>query len=474
MRSYDKGAAFCELTDGVARHPKPLHELWARLAAIDPAELTRRAKAAERELLNLGITFTVYSESDAIDRALPFDVTPRPIASEEWAMIARGVTQRVKVLNTFLQDIYGPAKILKDGVVPRGAVESHPAYRAVMREIRPKGGVFVHVAGIDLVRDADSRWLVLEDNARSPSGVSYVLENRALMLRAFPDLVSGLSIAPVSDYGRRFARKLAALAPDGVEQPTIALLTPGVYNSAYFEHVFLARELGAALAEGRDLYVDDDKVFLKTVRGPQRVHVIYRRIDDDFLDPETFREDSMLGVRGLMRAYAKGNVTIANAVGAGVADDKAIYSYIPEITRYYLGEDPVLANVPTFRCAIPSECNHVLAHIDQLVVKPVGGSGGYGVVIGPRATQEELETCRAAVEADPANFIAQPMITLSVCPTLIDGALEPRHVDLRPFAVTGPDTWVLPGGLTRVALKKGSLVVNSSQGGGSKDTWVLG
>jgi uncharacterized circularly permuted ATP-grasp superfamily protein len=343
-----------------------------------------------------------------------------------------------------------------------------------MRGIRPSGGVYVHIAGVDLIRDADGGWMVLEDNVRTPSGVSYVIENRAMMLRAFPDLARDLALRSVSDYGLRLSRKLAELAPAGTAEPQTGLLTPGVFNSAYFEHVFLAREMGAALVEGRDLFVDDDKLYVKTVRGPKRLHVLYRRVDDDFLDPEVFRSDSVLGVRGLMRAYAKGNVTLANAVGTGVADDKAIYAFTPEIIRYYLSEEPILPNVPTYRCSIESECSYVLETLGELVIKPVGGSGGYGVVIGPHADKATLETTRDAIKADPDNFIAQPMVNLSTCPTLVGGALEPRRVDLRPFVLTGKDVWVMPGGLTRVALRKGSMVVNSSQGGGSKDTWVLG
>ncbi|MEM6490990.1 MAG: circularly permuted type 2 ATP-grasp protein, partial [Pseudomonadota bacterium] len=340
--------------------------------------------------------------------------------------------------------------------------------------IAPPGGVRIHVAGVDLVRDGNAEWRVLEDNCRVPSGVSYVVENRALMLRTMPDVAQGVPLRPVGDYGQRLRQSLAEVAPEGVAEPRIAVLTPGVFNSAYFEHVFLAREMGAELVEGRDLVIENDRVFRRTVAGLRPIHVIYRRIDDDFLDPEVFRKDSVLGVPGLMRAWAKGNVTIANAAGCGIADDKAVYAYLPEIIRYYLSEEPILKNVETYSCADPEQRAYVLAHLEELVSKPVDGSGGYGVVIGPNATEDELAETRAAIAAQPEKYIAQPFLNLSVCPTVTEDGVRARHVDLRPFVVTGKTSWTLPGGLTRVALRKGSSVVNSSQGGGSKDTWVVG
>jgi len=444
-----------------------------RLARLDLAALRRRARDAEQELFNLGITFTVYTDRNAIDRILPFDVIPRVLSTEDWRQIDSGVRQRVAAINLFLYDVYHGQKILKDGVVPAELVLGNANYRPEMKGFKPRRGTYVHLCGTDIVRDEAGRFRVLEDNVRTPSGVSYVVENRHLMMRAFPDLAEGVPIADVDDYGRRLANALAAVAPKGVAEPTIALLSPGVYNSAYFEHVFLAREMGTPLVEGRDLVVERDRVYMRTVKGLEPVHVIYRRINDDFLDPKAFRRDSTLGVSGLFNAYRKGNVTLANAIGTGVADDKAVYAYMPRIIRYYLSEEPILANVPTNICREPEGLATTLDHLSELVVKPVGEAGGYGVVVGPRASRNALAEVRRKLKADPANFISQPMVKLSVSPTLTEAGVEPRHVDLRPFAVTGDSTWVLPGGLTRVALRRGSLVVNSSQGGGSKDTWVL-
>jgi uncharacterized circularly permuted ATP-grasp superfamily protein len=455
------------------RMPAHTRSIRDRLDAMPIAQLRERAREAERQLFNLGITFTVYTNRDAIDRVLPFDVIPRVLSSQDWQQIDRGVQQRVAALNKFLHDIYHDGKIIKDGVVPGELVHGNANFRPEMRGIDPPRGTYVHICGTDIVRDERGGFLVLEDNARTPSGVSYVIENRHLMMRAFPDLAESVRIADIDDYGMRLARALTEVAPAGVSEPKIALLSPGFYNSAYFEHVYLAREMGAPLVEGRDLVVEKDRVYMRTTRGLDPVHVIYRRINDDFLDPKAFRKDSMLGVPGLFAAYLKGNVTLANAVGTGVADDKAVYAYMPRIIKYYLGEDAVLSNVPTNICRESRGLRKTLDNLDKLVTKPVGEAGGYGVVVGPRASKRDLRDLRAKVAADPANYISQPMIRLSVCPTLIGRAVEPRHVDLRPFAVTGRSTWVLPGGLTRVALKRGSLVVNSSQGGGSKDTWVL-
>jgi uncharacterized circularly permuted ATP-grasp superfamily protein len=471
---YDPDHYFCELGRFDGDGGAACRAVSERLAGLSLDELRYRSADADRELFNLGITFTVYSDRDATDRILPFDLIPRLLGPAEWHRIETGVVQRVTTLNLFLADLYGPQKALKDGIVPPELVLGHPQFRREMAGFAAPGGVFVHVAGIDLVRDEKGQFLVLEDNARTPSGVSYVVENRQMMLRAFSELFADIPVRPVENYGPKLREALAAVAPSQMADPQIVLLSPGMFNSAYFEHIFLAREMGIPLVEGRDLVLLDDRVFMKTTGGLSRVDVIYRRIDDDFLDPATFRRDSMLGVKGLMRAYAKGNVTLANAVGTGIADDKAVYAYLPRLIRYYLGEDAILPNVETRICREPEGLAYTLDHLAELVVKPVGASGGYGIVIGPLASRAELDEARSQLRADPANFISQPMIQLSVCPTLCADGIEPRHVDLRPFAVTGKDTWVLPGGLTRVALRKGSFVVNSSQGGGSKDTWVLG
>jgi uncharacterized circularly permuted ATP-grasp superfamily protein len=464
---------FCELIGRRGAEAAALERIRARLAGLDIATLMQRAREAENELFNLGITFTVYSDKDAIDRILPFDVIPRILTATEWRRVESGVTQRVRALNLFLWDVYHDQKILKDGVVPRELVLGNGNFRPEMAGLDPPCGTYIHINGTDIVRDRHGTFQVLEDNGRAPSGVSYVVENRHLMQRAFPDLMRGLKVRPVSNYGEQLVAKLREVAPAGLDDPSIVLLSPGVYNSAYFEHIFLAREMGVPLVEGRDLIVENDRVFMRTVGGLQPVHVIYRRINDDFLDPEAFNKESMLGVAGLMRAAHKGNLTLANAVGTGVADDKAVYAYVPAIIRYYLDEEPILKNVETHICATKEGLAYTLENLAKLVIKPVGESGGYGIVVGPKATQLELETCRRQIEAEPANFISQPMIDLSVSPTLVDGKVEPRHVDLRPYAVTGRSTWVLPGGLTRVALRRGSLIVNSSQGGGTKDTWVL-
>jgi len=454
-----------------AEHTKRVVE---RLSRMSGAQLMRRARAAERELFNLGITFTVYTDKEAIDRILPFDVVPRILSRRDWTTIANGVVQRVAAINYFLADIYGGQKILKNKVIPADLILGNANYRPEMIGVPVAFGTYVHICGIDIVRDEHGQLMVLEDNGRTPSGVSYAIENRHLMLRAFPDLMKGMAVRGVENYGHQLQQAMTEIAPEGVNDPQVVLLSPGVFNSAYFEHVFLAREMGAPLVEGRDLVVENDRVYMKTTAGLAPVHVIYRRINDDFLDPEVFRADSRLGVRGVMRAYHRGNVAIANAVGTGVADDKAVYAYMPRIIRYYLGEDPILPNVETHVCREPEDLKYTLDHLAELVVKPVGEAGGYGITVGPRATPAELEACRARLVADPAKYISQPMVKLSVCPTLVDGKLRPRHVDLRPFAITGKRTWVLPGGLTRVALREGTIIVNSSQGGGSKDTWVLG
>jgi uncharacterized circularly permuted ATP-grasp superfamily protein len=446
-----------------------------RLSRLSIGELRQRAAQAEAELHDLGVTFTVYSDKDAIDRVLPFDAIPRVVSSEEWRVIHAGIGQRVAAMNQFLHDIYHEQRILKDGVVPAELVLGNANYRPAMQGIDLPHRTYIHVSGTDLVRDGSGTFRVLEDNARTPSGVSYVVENRHTMQRAFPELLDGISLCPVDDYGQKLLAALHEVAPPGVADPQVVLLSPGTFNSAYFEHVFLAREMGVPLVEGGDLVVgEDDQVSMWTTGGPKRVDAIYRRIDDDFLDPEAFRSDSLLGVPGLMRAYRAGKVSLANAVGTGVADDKAIYAYMPRIIRYYLGEDPILPNVDTHICREPEALRYTLDHLEELVVKPVGESGGYGITIGPRASRQELEACRAALLACPEKYISQPCLDLSVCPTLAGSGVAGRHVDLRPYAVTGAKTWLLPGGLTRVALREGSLIVNSSQGGGSKDTWVLG
>ncbi|MFS2010316.1 circularly permuted type 2 ATP-grasp protein [Azospirillum sp. CT11-132] len=442
-----------------------------RLAALDFDELRRRAQDAERELYNLGITFIVYSDKDAVDRILPFDVIPRVISAPEWKHLEAGVTQRVAALNLFLHDIYHDQKILKDGVIPRDLVEGNHNFRPQMIGLDVPFNTYIHIMGTDLVRDRHGTFRVLEDNGRVPSGVSYVVENRHMMQRVFPDLMQDIGIRPVDNYGHKLLDAMMEIAP--VDDPQVVLLSPGTYNSAYFEHIFLAREMGVPLVEGRDLVVENDRVFMKTTNGLAPVHSIYRRLDDAFLDPKAFNPDSLLGVPGILEAYRKGNVALANAIGTGVADDKAVYCYVPRMIKYYLDQDPIIPNVDTRICREADALQYTLDNLADLVVKPVGEAGGYGITIGPRASKAELEDCRAKLLADPSNYISQPVVDLSVCPTVCDDAIEPRHVDLRPFAITGKSTWVLPGGLSRVALKKGTLIVNSSQGGGSKDTWVL-
>jgi uncharacterized circularly permuted ATP-grasp superfamily protein len=473
FHSYESGPYFCELTSARPGDGGVPERVMRRLCLIGLDALHARAAAAENDLFNLGITFTVYSDAAAIDRILPFDCIPRILTAGEWRRLDAGVKQRVAALNAFLHDIYHDRRIVRDGVIPADLVFGNPNYRPEMEGFPVRFNTYVNICGIDIVRDAAGAFCVLEDNARTPSGVSYVIENRHLMLRAFPDLMAGTRLLPVDDYGMRLRAAMEEIAPEQVSQPQVVLLSPGIYNSAYFEHVFLAREMGVPLVEGADLAVEDDQVFMRTTQGMKPVHAIYRRIGDDFLDPTVFRPDSLLGVPGLMQAWRRGNVTLANAVGTGVADDKAVYAYMPRIITYYLAEDPILPNVPTHICREQEGLAYTLDHLRELVVKPVGESGGYGITIGPRASAAELEVARAALLADPANWISQPVVDLSVGPTLTRDGIRPRHLDLRPFAITGRDTWVLPGGLSRVAMKEGSLIVNSSQGGGSKDTWVL-
>jgi uncharacterized circularly permuted ATP-grasp superfamily protein len=450
-------------------------ELSRWLEEIPPDVLDYRRREAELLFRRIGITFAVYGEADAQERLIPFDVIPRIISGAEWRLVEKGLTQRVKALNLFIKDIYGAREILRAGVVPEEMVFRNPAFRPEMSGQKVPHDIYVHVAGIDVVRTDAETFYVLEDNARTPSGVSYMLENREIMMRLFPELFSRHRIAPVENYPDELLATLKSVAPPGATQePTAVLLTPGVFNSAYYEHSFLADKLGVELVEGRDLIVKNEIVYMRTTQGQQRVDVIYRRIDDDFLDPLTFRPDSTLGVAGLMSAYQAGNVTLANAVGTGIADDKAMYSFMPAILKFYLGEEPLLKTVPTWRCREEGHLAYVLDHLHELVVKEVHGSGGYGMLIGPAASKVAIEQFRAKLKTSPKNFIAQPTLALSTCPTCVDQGVAPRHVDLRPFVLTGPNgTRIVPGGLTRVALKQGSLVVNSSQGGGTKDTWVL-
>lgn len=447
--------------------------LW--LKDTPPDALEYRRKEAELLFRRIGITFAVYGDNESTERLIPFDVIPRILSGKEWTTLEKGLKQRVKALNMFLSDIYHSRDILRAKIVPDDLIFQNPVFRPEMNGQDVPHDIYVHIAGIDVVRvDADS-FIVLEDNARTPSGVSYMLENREIMMRLFPDLFSRHRVAPVENYPDELLAALRSVAPDGAKgEPTVALLTPGVYNSAYYEHSFLADKLGVELVEGRDLVVKSDEVFMRTTEGLKRVDVIYRRLDDDFLDPLTFRPDSALGVPGLMSAYMAGNITLANAVGTGIADDKAVYSYMPDIVKFYLGEEPILKNVQTWRCREPHDLKYVLDNLDDLVVKEVHGSGGYGMLIGPASDKATIESFRTKLKQDPDNFIAQPTLALSTCPTCTETGLAPRHVDLRPFVLTGKDhVTVVPGGLTRVALKEGSLVVNSSQGGGTKDTWIL-
>src|SRR5476651_2578114 len=450
-------------------------ELSRWLEEVPPDVLDYRRREAELLFRRIGITFAVYGEADAQERLIPFDVIPRIISGPEWRLLETGLKQRVKAINMFLKDVYGAREILRAGIVPDDLVFRNPAFRPEMSGQTVPHDIYVHIAGIDIVRvDADT-FYVLEDNARTPSGVSYMLENREIMMRLFPELFSRHRIAPVENYPDELLATLKSVAPhNAVREPNVALLTPGVYNSAYYEHSFLADKLGVELVEGRDLVVKNDEVFMRTTEGLKRVDVIYRRVDDDFLDPLTFRPDSALGVPGLMSAYAAGNITLANAVGTGIADDKAIYSYMPDVVKFYLGEEPILKNVPTWRCREPKDLSYVLDKLGDLVVKEVHGSGGYGMLIGPAATKATIEAFRDKLKREPEGFIAQPTLALSTCPTCTASGLAPRHVDLRPFVLTGSNhVTIVPGGLTRVALKEGSLVVNSSQGGGTKDTWIL-
>ena len=473
---------------GYSLHEKAWDELFGRDAQAHPhchalvqwlgqlavSQFQERRHNADLVFVNQGITFSVYSDRRGVEKIFPFDLIPRPVAGAEWDSLEAGLAQRITAINHFLYDVYHDRRILREGVVPKELVLNSKCYRPEMIGFDPPGKQYVHVVGTDLIRDASGQFLVLEDNGRTPSGVSYVLENRVVMKKVFPRLFQQCKVRRVEDYPQRLREALLSVAPASASSsPTIVLLTPGSYNSAYFEHSFLARNMGIELVMGADLFVYDDKVYLKTTRGPRRVDVIYRRIDDDFLDPTVFRSDSVLGVPNLMKAYRAGNVTLANAVGTGVADDKAIYPFVEDMIRFYLSEQPILRNVPTYICARRDDLLYVIDHLEYLVVKAVNESGGYGMLMGPSSTAEKRAEFREKIQANPRNYIAQPVVTLSCCPTWTDEGLGPRHVDLRPYIVSGASTWVLPGGLTRTALVKGSLVVNSSQGGGSKDTWVM-
>jgi len=472
--SYPTSAAYDELVnaDGVVRPHG--HSLAQALSGLSLQDLRERQKAAESAIIEMGITFTVYSEGENIDRAWPYDIIPRIIDGSTWDRVDAGLRQRMLALNLFIADVYGDQRIIRDGVFPRELLANSANFRKECMGIKPPHGVWAHICGSDLIRDHEGRFLVLEDNLRVPSGVSYMMENRALTKRVFGEVLEDSTIRPISDYPTELFDMLAAISPRTLDYPEIVVLTPGIYNSAYFEHSFLARHMGAELVEGADLVVgDDDCVYMRTIDGLQRVDVIYRRIDDQFLDPETFRKDSVLGVPGLLRAWRAGNVGLANAPGAGVADDKVVYAFVPEFIRYYLDQDPQLPNVDTWLCYRPDECAHVLANLEHLVVKPANESGGYGMLIGPAASKRERSEFARRIRDNPRNYIAQPLISLSTVPTLVADGLAPRHVDLRPFILQSDRLYVTPGGLTRVAMREGSTVVNSSQGGGSKDTWVL-
>jgi uncharacterized circularly permuted ATP-grasp superfamily protein len=472
FNGYQTESFFDEMFDPENRvrpHARLVQEI---IESLSNGQLLRYKHAAERLLLQLGITFNVYGDSAGAERIFPFDLIPRIVPSDEWNYLERGLKQRIHALNAFIDDIYHDQKILKDGAIPAEVVTSAVSYRKQCQGLNPPWRVWCHITGTDLVRDRDGQYYVLEDNLRVPSGVSYVLENRDVLKRIFPGVFEGLSVRPVHEYTSRLLEMLETLAPHA-RSPRVVVLTPGIYNSAYFEHSFLAQQMGVQLVEGRDLVVSNGDVFMKTTKGPERVDVIYRRVDDDFLDPDAFRSDSLLGVSGLMSAYRAGRVALANAPGNGVADDKVIYAYVPDMIRYYEGADPILPNVPTYLCWRDTDRQHVLCNLDKLVVKAANESGGYGMLVGPHASAAERETFADKIRDNPRNYIAQPTLALSRVPTIIDDHFEGRHVDLRPYVLCGKEIYVLPGGLTRVAMRKGSLVVNSSQGGGSKDTWVL-
>ena len=464
---------FDEMYDAT-RTLRPHYRAYADWLAATPEERIARKRAeADIAFRRVGITFAVYGEEAGKERLIPFDVIPRIIPATEWHSLQAGLRQRVKALNAFLNDIYHTQDILRANRIPREQIVHNAQFRPEMIGVNVPAAIYAHITGVDLVRAGEGEFYVLEDNLRVPSGVSYMIEDRKMMMRLFPELFSQHKIAPVQHYPDMLLENLRTVAPVGVDNPTVVLLTPGAYNSAYFEHTFLAQQMGVELVEGRDLFVDNEMVYMRTTRGPQRVDVIYRRLADDFLDPQVFRKDSMLGVPGLLSAYRAGRVTLANAIGTGVADDKSIYPYVPEMIRFYLGEEPLLNNVPTWMLRKPDDLKYVLDHLPDLVVKEVHGAGGYGMLVGPASTRAEIEAFRARIVAAPEKYIAQPTLALSTCPTYVESGIAPRHLDLRPFVLSGKQIDMVPGGLTRVALREGSLVVNSSQGGGTKDTWVL-
>ncbi len=473
-KNYRTDTAYDELMCSEFQSRAVSHQLCQYLDSLKKEDIDKRKVAAELAIIEMGISFTVYSEEGNIDRAWPFDIIPRIIDAREWKIIDKGLKQRLTALNLFISDVYGDQEFIKAGKMPAEIISSSKNFRKECIGVKPRHNVWANICGTDLVRDKDGIMYVLEDNLRVPSGVSYMLENRVITKRVFPELLQDIDVLPIDDYPTHLLDMLSSIAPNQSDKCTYAVLTPGIYNSAYFEHAYLAQQIGAQLVEGNDLIVnDDDCVYMKTINGLEKIDVIYRRIDDDFLDPEVFRPDSTLGVRGLMRAWKAGNVALANAPGAGVADDKVVYAYVPEMIRFYLNEEPILPNVPTYLCSNPDDLAYVLEHLSELVVKPANESGGYGMLVGPHSTAKEVEDFRKIILKDPRNYIGQPTLSISTAPTLCKGKLEPRHIDLRPFILQGKNTFVTAGGLTRVALKKGSLVVNSSQGGGSKDTWII-
>jgi uncharacterized circularly permuted ATP-grasp superfamily protein len=473
FQNYETEEFYDELMDAEGKPRPGVDVLISRIESLDNGELLKRQAAAERALFRMGVTFSVYGDDEGTEKIFPFDIIPRIVSSREWKWIEAGLKQRIEALNLFIDDIYHDQKIIRDGVIPEELLAGAKSYRQVCQGLQPPHGIWCHITGTDLIRDQGGQIYVLEDNLRCPSGVSYVLQNREVMKRSFPKIFDASRIRPVGEYPSHLLGTLEHLAPAGVNSPTVVVLTPGIYNSAYFEHSFLAQQMGVELVEGRDLSVRDGYVYMRTTSGFQRVDVIYRRIDDDFIDPLVFHPDSMLGVPGLFEAYRNGRVALANAPGTGVADDKVIYAFVEKMIRYYLGQDAIIPNVPTYVCHDPKERQYVLEHLDELVVKAANESGGYGMLIGPHATPTDRDKFAELIQKDPRNYIAQPTLSLSRVPTLITDHFEGRHVDLRPYILYGKDIYVLPGGLTRVALRKGSLVVNSSQGGGSKDSWVL-
>ena len=473
LKQYQVNNGFDEMADAqnaVRPHYQKFHKLFGELT--EP-EFQSKREAIDNAFLRQGVTFNVYGDAAGAEKIFPFDLLPRIIPAKEWEHLERGLTQRITALNLFLHDIYHEQKILKDGIIPEFYILSAKHFRREFVGFNVPKDIYIHICGTDLIRDKDGNYLVLEDNGRCPSGVSYVLENRRAMKRAFPGMFEGIGVRPVEHYSQELLKSMKYIAPAGVADPTVVLLTPGAYNSAYFEHTYLARQMGIEIVEGRDLFVKDSRVFMRTTKGPQPVHVIYRRIDDDFIDPTVFRKDSMLGVPGLINAYRAGNVSLANSIGTGIADDKVVYYFVPRMIKYYLDQEPILNNVETYLASEEADKKYILENLEKLVVKAANESGGYGMLMGPKASKAEIEKFRQLIIAEPRNYIAQPMINLSQHPTCCDGSFEGRHVDLRPFVLSGERTSIIPGGLTRVALRKGSLVVNSSQGGGSKDTWVL-